>query len=361
MYHILEENYPYFGVNKRIHHTDWLANKKVYENKIRNTKSDKEFYKTMAGILGDLHNGHTDFLPTLYYSYFLKTYSAATGRNAKYRHWVNELKKKSVKKHRTYWREMLGDKEIVAPTAEANNALPFTTKKFTDNVAYIKFESFVFNPGNSVAFGDSIRSFLSTIKNMPNLIIDIQGNEGGDSKMWSDSIVPFLLSSPLHTKEIVAYKNGRFIEKVEGKHRITFTDLEEKPAYPPELKNRNFVFSVKTDTIQPNKSVGYKGRIFLLVNSDVYSSSEMLAVFCKQTKWATVVGDTTGGDGIGSDPHLVSLPRTGLVFRFSAGMGLNPDGSANDETKTIPDILIPAKTRKERLEKLLELIEKKQI
>lgn len=80
----------------------------------------------------------------------------------------------------------------------------------------------------------------------------------------------------------------------------------------------------------------------------------MLAVFSKATRWATVVGKTTSGDGIGSDPNLVSIPGTGLVFRFSGGMGLNPDGSANEETKTIPDVIIEAKNSKERLQKLLD-------
>ncbi len=38
MYTLLEENYPFFEVNKRLHNVDWLKNKKKYENIIKNTK-----------------------------------------------------------------------------------------------------------------------------------------------------------------------------------------------------------------------------------------------------------------------------------------------------------------------------------
>jgi len=51
-----------------------------------------------------------------------------------------------------------------------------------------------------------------------------------------------------------------------------------------------------------NKRGVKKHRIFLLVNDDVFSSSGMRAVFSKATGWAMVPGETTSGDGIGSDP-----------------------------------------------------------
>lgn len=90
--------------------------------------------------------------------------------------------------------------------------------------------------------------------------------------------------------------------------------------------------------ISPLNPVGFKGRIFLLVDDKVYSSAESFAAFAKAAKWATLVGTRTGGDGIGIDPALVSLPNSGLIVRFPLEMGLNPDGSANEEFATAPDI-----------------------
>ncbi|WCO01068.1 hypothetical protein [Psychroserpens ponticola] len=41
-------------------------------------------------------------------------------------------------------------------------------------------------------------------------------------------------------------------------------------------------------------------------------------------------------------------------------MGLNPDGSANDETKTVPDLIVKALNKKERVVKLLSYIRNKE-
>ena len=65
---------------------------------------------------------------------------------------------------------------------------------------------------------------------------------------------------------------------------------------------------------------------------------ESFAAFSKETKWATLVGTTTGGDGIGMTPAVASLPNSGLVFRFPMSMGINSDGTINEETHTKPDI-----------------------
>lgn len=100
--------------------------------------------------------------------------------------------------------------------------------------------------------------------------------------------------------------------------------------------------------------IDYKGRIFILVDKDVYSSSEAFTNFSKETNFATIVGTATGGDGIGFAPVYFSLPNSGLVLRMASCMGLNPDGSSNEEFGTIPDIII--NPGEDALEKVLEMI-----
>lgn len=53
-----------------------------------------------------------------------------------------------------------------------------------------------------------------------------------------------------------------------------------------------------------------------------------------------MVGTDTGGDGIGFDPIPIVLPNSGLIIRFPGEMGLNPDGTVNEEVKTIPDVYV---------------------
>ena len=125
---------------------------------------------------------------------------------------------------------------------------------------------------------------------------------------------------------------------------------------PKEIYSNTILFQVTTDTIKPSKnSVNYTGKIYLLVDNKVFSSAETFAVFCKQTNFAKVVGTQTAGDGIGTDPVVYTLPNSGLIVRFTAEMGLNSDGSANEETKTIPDII----TNSKNLTEIIKLINRK--
>lgn len=80
----------------------------------------------------------------------------------------------------------------------------------------------------------------------------------------------------------------------------------------------------------------------MLVDGDVYSSAEAWAVFAKSTGWATLVGERTGGDGIGIDPLIASFPHSGYAFRLPAVMGLTSSGVINEERQTEPDMEVSA-------------------
>lgn len=80
----------------------------------------------------------------------------------------------------------------------------------------------------------------------------------------------------------------------------------------------------------------------MLVDKIVYSASEAFVAFCKESGFATLVGETTGGDGIGIEPLLFYLPNSGLVIRFSSTLGLNGDFTINEEVKTVPDVEVLA-------------------
>jgi C-terminal processing protease CtpA/Prc len=87
-------------------------------------------------------------------------------------------------------------------------------------------------------------------------------------------------------------------------------------------------------------SVNYGGRVFVLVDDGVFSSAETFAAFCKESGWATLVGECTGGDGIGFDPSTLTFPNSGMYILYSTTLGLNPDWSVNEQLHTRPDVLI---------------------
>ena len=214
-----------------------------------------------------------------------------------------------------------------------------------DKLAYIRIKSLI---GEQYINQDKdiIINYLNEIKDYPFLIIDIRGNGGGDSNYWQEFLLPKIIDKKYETKNYIFIKSGKLYEKI-------FKQLQFKNDVKTFLNNSSFNNDVKkilsdfdgygiSDmSIEPKEdSIHFKGKIYLLVDNGVYSSAEMLASFCKETKLATLVGSRTAGDGIGVDPVQVDLPNTAFVMRFSNVMGVTESGSINELDQTMPDIIV---------------------
>lgn len=373
LYQELKESYPYFEINKRMNNIDWLSKKEEYSNKIKQTKNDKEYFKELTNILNDLNNGHTDTYPTVIYSYFYNAYKGAVATDSIYDLTVKELEKTDSIKTK-YWKKInnevfFSNKKNAKKSTGTSSEKHIVVEKnintsFIDslNTATIHIKTFSYDyVDNDIK---ELKSFFKKAHSYKNLIIDIQGNDGGSTEYWLENMIPYLIDKDLKYPLIYGFKNSARLKKFKPdyfKNTISYNKIN-LPNLPKELKKGDYLFRSDSITIKalPNNKK-YTGNIYLLVDNVVYSSSEALAYFCKATKFATVVGEKTSGDGVGTDPLLLTLPNSGIVIRFTGEMGLNPDGSANEEAKTIPNIKIKAISKKERLFKLLQLIAKKKI
>lgn len=94
MWKIIEENYPFLEVNKRLNGEDWLANKEEYRNKMAAVKTDDEFFRRMSFVLCRLNNGHTNFLSKEEYPWFLNDAYVQLGFG--FEPWVNVLQQPNV-------------------------------------------------------------------------------------------------------------------------------------------------------------------------------------------------------------------------------------------------------------------------
>jgi len=61
----------------------------------------------------------------------------------------------------------------------------------------------------------------------------------------------------------------------------------------------------------------------------------------KQSGFATIVGEPTGGGALGIDPFIAAMPNTGIVFAYSSMYGVDTLGRSNEEFGTVPDVLLP--------------------
>ncbi len=342
MYNVLKDNYPFFGVNKRLYQVDWLSREQEFIDRVKATQSDDDFYYTLKSILSDLNNGHTNFIDKDFYNK-LNT----------------DINRSNLTTNKA-WKEVLDNEKAKLryddPTHEKPNittenyAIPGNVK--TDivsegKVAYLGISSFnTFNIEGDIKI---ITPFLKKVKNYKALIIDIRGNGGGDDSYWSNNLVPLLTDRNLscdwyflfrggnYAEHFIKYRLGDDYKNLQPIDNIFSEDLKN---YPEEVKS-DFKKYLKYKKTVPSKIyVGFQGKIYLLVDKYVYSSSEMFATFAKSTKFATLVGETTGGDGIGMEPLICVLPNSGHIFRFPNIMGLDSDGNCNEEHKTQPDIRV---------------------
>ncbi len=364
LYETLKDNYPYFGVGKRANRIDWLSKKEEYMNLVQKTESDSAYIFTLRSILSELGNGHADMSFVEYWNGYVDLYKNAVGRDPKSIKWVATLTDPVARS--PYWASLLNSRRKAQP--ETKNTTPKSKPRPVysdsiidgDKIGIMRITSF----GMERIEKDSARimPFLNKIKDFDNLIIDIQNNGGGATRYWKENIVEKLIKDTISYPQYLIIKDGNLNKEFYPQHFENTTAVkkdETLPNIPAEMLDGTFRLKIDPDTISPKNPIEFKGKIYLLVNSVVFSSAEGLAYFCKATKWATIAGVRTGGDGVGSDPIPFILPESGIIIRYPALSGFNPDGSLNFEERTNPDILIDGKDGDERLSNLINYIREK--
>ena len=362
VYNILKENYPFWGMHKRKHEIDWLAKKKEYIAKIEATNNDSEYIFSLKKIIGDLNDGHINFNATRFGNQgYYSLYKKAAKENPNYTKWVEMFENTNVKLE--YWSDILEDLENEKDSTSPKKTIKKQVSNYTDTIvsngtiAIMSILSFNYHLINKDK--NEINDFLKQIKKTKCLIIDIQENSGGSHDYWINNIVARLIRDTIKNKSYPIIKEGNinrhFYQDFFAKAKL-INETDSFPNIPTELKQENYYVDIWIDTIAPNNSINYNGEIYLLVSETVFSASEAFAQFCKTTSWATVAGERTGGDGIGSDPAIIMLPESGILMNFPSLVGLNHDGSLNSEEKTTPDIIIEAANSQQRLERLINYL-----
>lgn len=342
MYNILKDNYPYFQVNKRLYSVDWLSKKQEYEKQILRTRNDKGFVKVLNKIIRELNNGHTDVMNEDFYEMAVKIYS----EHDYCEQWVKVLKDSKVIKR---YKSGSNTKNLNQDNGTLGEDKPCYETKIImpDKVAYISIYSF--NGLRTKKDRQGIYDFLRSVKNYPKLIIDIRGNGGGDDGYWMDNIVSPLISKKLTARYYELFRGGEYEMPFLSSRKIKLSNMSSldgniMKSFPPESKQFKY-YSYEDFTVVPDNSLDYRGKIYLLIDGQDFSASDAFSSFSKVTGFAKLIGERTGGDGIGIDPIVFSLPNSGIVIRFSADMGLNPNGDSNAEKRTSPDITVNAVQR----------------
>ncbi len=358
MYEILKENYSHFYEIEKMYGYDWLSRKEEFEKEIRETKDNMDFYYCMQKILiTELHDDHTLILDPSYYNTYLDVMKVYEDGYEAFKPF-EEMFKKAGKKYEA-WYQLFQEKypdvyrnenvDLASQHKPKDNIRTYIIEE--EKIAYLKIQSFFIDYGNKEKGYENeknkIINFLNDIKDYPYLIIDITGNGGGSSKYWIESLVNPLLNKDMkdiNYEAINIVRGGDYTMKYFEYHfpEIKQNSIEKLDFYnsiPKEVKD-NFKYYIKTgmqEELKERNSIGFNGKIYLIIDEYVFSAADEFARFCKQSNFATLVGTRTTGSG-GNNTMFMTLPNSGLMLRFEGEMLLNKDGTSQYETGTIPDI-----------------------
>lgn len=365
----IEKGYP--NKNTCIRNgADLKSIKTYYAEKLKNLKTEIDYMKfygiICSGITDNHFFGHLGIVDYGSYKNDIETISLKEKRDEDF-HYI-----KKDKRVEAFYEKGLGsDTEYMTAVQryekQKEDIEKFVFKKIKDDIFYIKIPAFLAT--ENFDWNDFEKYQKEITKNKyKHLIIDLRDNGGGYTFLWKKFLVSPLLKEAKTFKMIVFYNPSEFSDRylpffLKG-DRWTFPAKISKRKNLPHLENLNkeeaasFKESYDIEyTVEPEKSdFQFDGKIWVLINRKCYSASDAFAAFCKQTNFAILVGENTGGAGLlPLHPVYLKFPKSGMLIKYDMFYTLNPDGSNNAETGTAPDY--PVK-QKYALKTCLEIIEK---
>lgn len=225
LYSVVSENYPFLWVNERINGIDWLGEKDEFRKLVEAAETDEEFARAIVYILSRLNNDHT---------HILSSSSAGT-------------------------------------VTDDNNV---TTSVIDEGrIAYIKIRSF--SSRYVEQDRQQVLEFLASVRDYPNLLIDIRGNGGGSEQYWRQLLVAPLISDPVAWRWYVVVRSGAAVQEYMRNRlgpgyyflQVGRGNLPRLQNVPREVFTEEFIEPIQLpDVIMPKNPVGFRGRIFLLVD-----------------------------------------------------------------------------------------------
>ncbi len=214
---------------------------------------------------------------------------------------------------------------------------------FSENRGFqILSQSAYLKPGNFGGDEQKYKRFIDSAfveinkKNLPNLIIDLRNNLGGDDS-FSDYLVSYIADKPFRWNSEFTLKTSAILKAhVRENYDIT------NPYWQSVLTHEDgSIYPYEFDEYKPQpKDKRYPGKVYVLVNRQSHSQSAVTAAEIQDYGFATIVGEETGDfPSLYASQYSYALPRTGIDVKIAKGYIVRVNGSKKAEG-VIPDIYI---------------------
>lgn len=351
MWDTLKACYPCWGVISR-HGIDIDKVYDINKEHIRDLKTENDFYNLInITISSFMKIGHIDLLDYKAFKYIQYIFKDDS----------------NIKKNEVYY-DLFFDPEVEnvyeklrIAKKENNIDLLYFEENISNNIRYFDIVE------NEVAYIE-IKSFreqyiendilklqciYNKIKDYKHVIFDVSHNSGGISEYWQSCIVePNITDEVLKCSYYVLIQKEELNEKFLSVSGYSFDDLKPVSELPifENVNRDDFIFApyfIKSEYMicSNNESKSLNGKIWVIISGDSYSATDDFAHFCKETGFATLMGQSTGGSGFGVAMGFFKLPNSKYIIQYCPSIGLDNDGINNIEFGTEPEYFVNGDTR----------------
>ncbi|MBN1125022.1 MAG: hypothetical protein JXA82_08440 [Sedimentisphaerales bacterium] len=192
------------------------------------------------------------------------------------------------------------------------------------------------------------------------LIIDIRQNGGGSTFYVYDTLIrPFLDETAVYKqttgikRKFLADTDPAYVERLRGGVSTWAWETKiEETELPKDFDPNEWIFYEITREVKPSQRYAFQGRLYVLIDGGCGSATDTCADTLKRTRLAILVGQPTAGSlGGYLMATTLRLPESGMIFRMEADLDINPDGSFNELVGVQPDVILPACSLPERMDK----------
>jgi hypothetical protein len=236
--------------------------------------------------------------------------------------------------------EILGDFQRVGTTIkkqqEFDHYEPFTSKKLDDKTLYIKLTSF--SPSYEKKIDSLFIANEDALKTMPNLVLDLRGNNGGTDAAYQP-ILSYIYTSPVKNIGNDLYATEANIDG--WKRNATNPDLsaDEKKWYEGAIANmeahKDQWINWSDDGRYSNfKRLPNPSKVVVLIDNSCASSTEEFLFEARQSSKVILLGQNTSGTLDYSNwvpsplvcyPYVLRYPTT-RSRRIDVGQGIDNIG-----------------------------------